>query len=230
MAPGLLSLVASGNSLTTPLGRDPADERAAGEPEVAVGPGRDPAADSSRHRERGGHVGGGHADDLAVIGVGDPEVAIGAGRDHPRVDAPGEGEEAHRAGRGDPPELLAVVVADGDVHVAVGPGRDPPDLEHVEAERDLGDLAGGGDLADLELAGRGEAGLSEIEVAVGAGRDRRWLAVGRRDRELGDDAGGGDLADLVGGGLSEEEVPLEPFVIAEVSVPDGTEKTLRDKS
>ena len=69
----------------------------------------------------------------------------------PGLMPPGTAEEADVAGRGDPADLLPVVVADGEVDVAVGPGRDPAHREDGEAERELGDLAGRRDPADLEL-------------------------------------------------------------------------------
>ncbi len=93
-----------------------------GEPEVAVGPGCDPArlAPRRRYRELGDESGRRDPPDLVGGGLREPEVAVGTGRDR-LGEAPrgGDCEFGDDARRRDPSDVVGVLLT--EPQVAVGP-------------------------------------------------------------------------------------------------------------
>jgi hypothetical protein len=169
-------------------GRDPADSRQVllGEPQVAVGAGRERAGQGGPGRDRELAHGPARRDDPADEAGGDradggggvrgePQVAVGPGGQVDDADPQPvelrDGEHGDLPRGGDPPDLGAVV---DEPHVVVGPFDG-----HVHVVRrgvrigQLGDLPRGRDPAD-----RGREAGAHVQVAVGAERHAPVLGGG----------------------------------------------------
>ena len=121
-----------------------------GEPEVAIGPGRD-AKGTARGRGDGqlGHdPTGGDLSDVVRAILGEPEVAIGPGRDADgKTPGRGDGELGHDPAGGDAPDVVAAPLREPEV--AIGPGRDVLETARGRGDGELGHDPAGGDAPDL---------------------------------------------------------------------------------
>ena len=153
------------------------------EPEIAVAHHRRERAAAGREAsgEFRHHAAGRDPANAADVGLGEPHVSIRAGDDAVRSTARGRnGKLGDRAGRGDPPDPVAGVLA--EPQRAVGRGRDPdrPAVRRGRIELDEAAVAG------VHPPDLGCPALAEPEVPVRAERDDVRLAVRGRNRMQND--------------------------------------------